>query len=121
MANRSSSNLLASYASLDNFSRLIQDHLITPPMYNLIFRNKQGLIYNADIIPFSKNIWNENPMQFCLEQYSNKDFFPIILICNDLGSLYQFRLENLPFGIISPLESTILKILDTIIPKVERY
>lgn len=121
MEQRSSSNLLTSYDNLDNFVRTLQDHLITPPMYNFIFRNKQGLIYNADIIPFSKNIWNENPMQFCLEQYSNKDYFPIILICNDLGSIYQFRLENLSFGIISPLDKTIMKILNTAPLDVEKY
>lgn len=111
MANRSSSNLQRYYTSLDNFVRLLQDHLITPPMYNIIFRNKQGLIYNADIIPFKKNIWNQNPMQFCLEQYDNPNYFPIILICNTLGSIYEFTFENLENGIISPLQNTITRIL----------
>ena len=120
MQQRSSSNLITSYKQLDNFVRIVQDHLITPPMYNLIFRNKRGLMYGADIIQFTKNIWNQNPMQFCLEQYSNKDYFPIILICNNLSSIYEFTLENLPTGIISPLQETIVRILDTM-PFGERY
>lgn len=121
MNNRSTSNLSTYYKELDNFTRLLFDHLINPPMYNIIFKNKQGLLYNADIIPFNKNVWNQNPMQFCLEQYDKVHYYPIILICNNLLSIYEFTSANLENGILAPLKNTIFRILDVLPPTEMRY
>ena len=121
MKNRSSSNLLQYYKQFSNFERTLNDHLISPPMINIIFKNKQGLNYNADLISFSKNVWNQNPMQFCLDYYNNAQYYPIILICNTLNSMYEFTLNNLKNGIISPLKDDIIRILNFPSPTDMRY
>lgn len=108
---RSSSNLQTFYYTLNNNIKRLHDHLICPPMYNHIFKNKRGLLYNADLIPFRRNAWSENPMLFCMEQYDNQHYYPIILICNNLGSIYNFTSDNLPRGILSPLQDTIERII----------
>ena len=57
---RSTSNVQQYYSMMSNSIKRLHDHLISPPMYNQIFKNKQGLLYKADIIPFKKTIWNQN-------------------------------------------------------------
>ena len=110
---RSSSNLQNFYLTLSNNIKQLHNHLVSPPMLSYIFKNKQGLLYNADIIQFKKNSWNQNPMLFCHEQYDSQHYYPIILICNNLGSIYEFNSSNLSNGIISPLIDTIEDIIST--------
>lgn len=118
---RSTSNVHNYYLTLPNITKRLHQHLISPPMLNLLFRNKQGLLYNADLIPFKKNTWNENPMQFCIEQYTNQHLFPVILVCNNIGTIYDFNSDTLSQGIWAPLIDTINRII--IIPPLteERY
>lgn len=118
---RSSSNVLIQEKNVDNLVRRMKEHLISPPMYNVIFKNKQGLLHNADRIQFKKNIWNENPMQFCLEQYKNQYYYPIILICNNLGSIYEFTADNLKRGILAPLGENIGRLVLVSLPTDMRY
>ena len=118
---RSTSNVQLYYSMMSNSIKRLHDHLISPPMYNQIFKNKQGLLYKADIIPFKKTIWNQNPMLFCIEQYKDQHLFPIILICNDIGTIYDFTSANLSMGIKSPLIDNINKIISVKPTTDERY
>lgn len=118
---RSRSNLLYYYNTLSNDIKRLHEHLISPPMLNYIFKNKDALKYNADIIPFRYNTWNENPMIFCIDQYNNQQYFPVILICNNLGSIYEFTSDNLPYGITAPLIDTLQRIINVKPLTKERY
>lgn len=118
---RSSSNVLIQERAGDNIIRRMKEHLVSPPFFNIIFKNKLGLIYDAEKIQFTKNIWNQNPMQFCSDHYNNQYYYPIVLICNNLGSIYEFTQDNLKKGIIAPTIQNINDIVQVPLPTTMRY
>ena len=78
---------------------------------NLFYQNKSGLVLSADIIKFNIDKWDSNPMMFCEDYYSVQYLYPIILVCNTLGSIYDFILDNLRNGIVAPKLPEIIKVL----------
>ncbi len=76
-----------------------------------IFENKffvyiDTLRYDADIVKFNKNKWENNTLQFCQDEYDDQYLYPIIHLINSIGTLYEFNNERLPI-IIKPKISTI--------------
>ena len=111
---RTTSNLLLHYNSLPGSARTILPQMVKTPMTNNIFKNKQGFILNSNLVKFDIDSWKHNPQLFCKDYYSDQYLYPIILICNNLGSIYEFTKENLNKGIIAPYKKVIYNILGQI-------
>lgn len=90
----------------------IQFEFAKPLFRNIFYRNKKALISNAEKIKFSKDIWELNPRQFCLDIYSETLFDKIILLVNNLKSSFEFKRDFFKDNIIlAPKVESILKIL----------
>lgn len=111
---RTSSNLLIHGKSLPGSNRTISYQMINTPFSNAIFKNKQGFILNSKTVPFDNDTWKYNPQLFCKDQYDDQYLYPIILIVNNLGSIYEFNKERLINGIITPFKKSIFRILSQI-------
>lgn len=81
------------------------------PHTNIFFKNKKGLIFNSISMQFDNATWNHNPLQFCEDHYGNQYWYPILLLVNDLSSLYQFNVSVLNNKFIVPNEDYIIKLL----------
>jgi hypothetical protein len=82
------------------------------PFYsNLFYKNKDGLVLTADRVKFNMDKWYCNPLLFCEDYYSIQYLYPVILLCNSLGTVYDFTQSNLKDGIISPSLSEINRVL----------
>ena len=77
--------------NLSGNARTVFDEFSKNPNINVFFKNKHGLIFNAETIKFDNLKWNYNPLQFCSEHYGEQYLYPIILLVNDLSSMYQFN------------------------------
>ena len=117
---RTTSNLSLYYESLPGAARAIIPQFTKSPMTNSLFRNKQGFILNSKVVKFNVDSWKYNPQLFCKEYYSDQYFYPIILMVNNLGSIYQFNKEILIDGIIAPDKDVIMRILSQI-KTIEEY
>lgn len=95
-----SCNLLTT--SSNQLANLIISEFTKSIHNNIFYRNRQGLIYNSVTVDFSNDKWNCNPRLFCNDQYGEQLYYPIILLCNDFGSMYEFKKVNLINGIITP-------------------
>ena len=81
------------------------------PIYeNLFFINKKGLISNSKYIDF-KAKWEYNPLQFSQDIYKEQYVYPVILLCNNIGSLHDFTSENLDNKVLSPDLKNIISII----------
>lgn len=115
---RSSSNLDRYYLSIPSNARNILNEFGNSPHSNLIFKNKKGLIYHAELVDFDDNSWNFNPQKFCVDHYGSQFYYPIILVCNELKSIFQFNTKNIKGKIIAPQAQTIASVLTFEKPKV---
>ena len=106
-----SSNLLYQY-SLNSSFQTIYNVMSFTPMSNLFFKNKKGLIFDAKVVQFTSEKWRYNPQLFCQDQYGSQHYYPIILIVNNIGSIYEFTKDTLLDGIVTPLLSTITKVIN---------
>ncbi len=109
---RTSANLLKSNNAIPQTSKVLAQKMTSSPMLNSIFQNKQGLIETSKSIPFNTNKWNYNPQQFSFDQYENQYYYPVILIVNNIGSIYDFYMTNFPNGIITPEISLMQNIIN---------
>lgn len=110
---RSTSNVISYYNTLPISAKVINYELANTPFSNQIFRNRKVLIQKAVRVRFSEDSWKQNPQLFCEQYYTDQYYYPVILICNGLGSIYQFTKDNLPNGIIAPERSVIGQLLST--------
>lgn len=60
-----SSNLITSYNSIDNISKIIYDEFSKDIFENIFFINLSYLQNNSINISFNKAIWNLRPEIFC--------------------------------------------------------
>jgi len=77
---------------------------------NRFFKNKSYLISNSKSIAF-ESTWNLNPQQFCLDTYDIYEIYPIILLVNNVNSMFEFKVENITNKIIAPTIYTIFNLL----------
>lgn len=92
-------------------SRQVFTEFSKNPHINIFYKNKKGLIFNSAVMQFDNAKWNYNPLQFCEDHYSKQYLYPILLLVNDLASLYQFNLTVLNNKFIVPNEDYIMKLL----------
>jgi len=80
---------------------------------NIFSRNRESLLLDAAIVKFQKDSWKMRPDIFCLEYYKEPYFHPVVLLANNLGSVFSFQPENLINGvIIAPTKTKIIKLLN---------
>lgn len=100
------SNLKFHFLNQSPISKIVIQEFNKPLFENKFFLYIDTLRYDADIVKFSKNKWENNTLQFCQDEYSDQYLFPIIHLANSINTIYEFNSENLPI-IIKPKLSTI--------------
>ena len=91
---------------LEEFKKPIND--------NVFYINFEILRTDSDLIEFNNSLWNMRPDVFCQDYYNQNEYYPIILLVNNISSIFLFNGENLEGEvIISPYENTILKVLNS--------
>ena len=79
---------------------------------NIFFKNMDGLLSNANKISFNKPNWEQNPKQFCIDQYNEANLYKLILLVNNIQSLFAFKSSNfINTQIYAPRISDIYKVL----------
>lgn len=110
----SKTNILTLYSHVMPETKQIIFEFNKPLFENKFFQNKAGLIYNSIQIANFKNAWIQKPQQFAFEQYGNQAYYHIILLVNEISSIFKFDKPNLKTGsIIAPTKKTIQQILGT--------
>lgn len=84
----------------------------TKPIFeNIFYKNKEFLLVNSKKYKFDKEIWIQNPQAFSLEMYGDHNYYRIILLVNNIGSIIQFKPSHIRNDyIIVPLEKNITRI-----------
>lgn len=77
---------------------------------NRFFKCKDYLVSNSDLVSM-QSTWNLNPQQFCLDHYKIIELYPIILLVNNLNSMFEFKTENITNKIIAPTTIAIYNLL----------
>lgn len=97
--------------TLSGNAQTVFDEFAKNPNINVFFKNKQGLIFNAETIKFDNLKWNYNPMQFCADHYDEQYLYPIILLVNDLSSMYLFNNVELNNYFLAPTLEFIMALI----------
>lgn len=94
-----SSKILSSYETQNQMIKVIQNEFDKDLFENMFYKNLHILQFeeNYNIIPFKKHSWNQNPAQFCYDEYGDgfSDLYNIILLCNNVSSFFEFTFDNL--------------------------
>lgn len=111
-----STNLQYSFSTDVNFDvRKVLREFSKSIYNNTFFRNKDALINNADLVDFTKDAWTSYPLQFCQDHYQHQYLYPVILLVNNIGSMFDFKQDNLLNGqIIAPKIKNIIAVLSNI-------
>jgi hypothetical protein len=105
-------NLITELSIKTTNSFLIDEEFSKNILDNIFFKNINGLRMNSDLITFNSDLWEQNPKQFCLDYYKSSDFYKIILLVNDIPSIFSFKRNNFKdFKIYAPIENDIFKLL----------
>lgn len=106
------SNTLVIYKQKHKNIQYIINEFSKPLFLNKFYINKDGLIYNSDTISTFREVWKQNPQKLAMEYYDEIEYYRIILLVNNIPSIFAFDAKNLKNGhIIVPKKNTILKIL----------
>jgi hypothetical protein len=74
--------------------------------------NKKYLLQNSSNVEFNKDIWIMRPEFFCAEHYGHPFLFPVILLVNNLKSIFEFKPVNVIDNHIKvPKINSVIKIL----------
>lgn len=115
MSTRSSSNVLTGFNSITQMERYVFSEFIKTCHSNIFWVNKKGLIYQSTTYDFDNSKWDKNPLQFCKDKYSGKQYiYPIILMVNNIDCAFSFQKDNLPNGIITPDVTVISRLTEFI-------
>ena len=79
---------------------------------NVFWQNRFALIDGCKLVDFKRDKWTYYPLLFCQEYYNEQYIYPVILLINNLGSMFDFTRDNLENNKIkAPEYNKILKIL----------
>ena len=82
---------------------------------NVFIINKDILLLNCDLINFNKGSWNMRPEYFSLDHYKHSFVYPVVLLANNLKSIFEFTQSNIRDNyIIAPKLTTITNLLTLI-------
>lgn len=80
---------------------------------NVFYINKDYLLLNCNLVKFSKESWKMRPNVFCSDYYEITSISSVILMSNNLKSIFEFLPENLKnHYIIAPKKYAINKVLN---------
>jgi hypothetical protein len=86
-----------------------------PISENRFLINYEYLIKDYNKVPFSKDVWNMRPDFFCAEYYDHPFFYPVILLSNNLKTIFEFTHTKLKYNIIAPKIENVIMILSSYI------
>lgn len=79
---------------------------------NVFFKNLEGLKEKSEIVLFNNPKWEQNPKIFCLDKYDEAGYYKVILMINNIPSMFSFKSENFKdFKIYAPVRREMLKVL----------
>lgn len=106
------SNLLNSNNSSYEANIIISE-FSKPIFLNKFFINKDFLLKNSETVIFNKDKWFHRVEKFCLDKYEEHNYYPIILMMNNLGSRFAFHPRNIstPY-IIAPKKTAIITVMN---------
>jgi hypothetical protein len=79
---------------------------------NRFFVNKEYLLQMSTNVEFNKDVWIMRPEYFCADYYGHPFLSPIILLTNNLKSMFEFIPENVSKNYIkAPAINTVINIL----------
>jgi uncharacterized hydantoinase/oxoprolinase family protein len=106
------SNTLVNYKTKHKNIQYIINEFDKPLFLNKFYINREGLIYNSDIIKTFREVWKQNPQRLALEFYNEFEFYKIILLVNNIPSVFAFDAVNLKNRhVLVPKKNTILQII----------
>ena len=95
-----------------NIKRILKEFK-KPIHENTFFINLDLLRKDSKFINFTESRWKMRPEVFCLDFYNEHNYYPIILLVNNISTIFEFKIENLDQRIIiAPYEETIIKVLN---------
>lgn len=69
-------------------------------MENVFFRNYDYLVRVSKNVPFSQDTWNLRPFIFCKDYYEEPYIYPVILLTNNIPTMFEFVSSNFENGMI---------------------
>lgn len=82
---------------------------------NKFFRNYDHLLNDSEFVKFSKDNWIFKPYNFCKDYYEEPYFYPVVLLINNIGSMFDFKQENFINNfIIAPRKSAIIYVMSLV-------
>lgn len=101
------------YNSISTTDNLILNEFLKDINDNVFIKNKKFLTMSSltrKIIFDSK--WNQNPQQFCTDFYKSQYFYPVILLINNIPTVFDFTSKSFETRpIITPSAKDILQLL----------
>lgn len=96
-----------------NIKRVLKE--FNKPIHeNIFFCNIEMLRLNSKLILFNSLKWKMRPDMFCQMHYNEHQLYPVILLVNNISTLFKFVADNLEDRvIIAPYETTITKVLNS--------
>ncbi len=83
-----------------------------PIVNNVFFNNLEILQTNSDLILFDNDRWFMRPEVFCKDQYSEPYFYQVILLVNNIKTIFEFVPENFVERIIiAPYRKDIIRLI----------
>ena len=83
-----------------------------PIHQNVFFNNIEILQDNSDYILFNVEKWYMRPEVFCSDQYKEPYFYQIIMVVNNIKSIFEFVPDNfIDRIIIAPYRNQVLSLL----------
>lgn len=106
------SNLKTHFENLSYDSAKILSEFKNSIHYNRFFNNLEYLNENATFVKFNSYNWNMRPDIFCNDHYKDSNLFPIILLVNNVGTIFDFMPDKFfQETIIAPNKNSIIKVL----------
>lgn len=107
-----SSDIYKDYLSKPSLVKNIFTEFTKTFFVNTFHSNSDLLFDNSKLINFNRDLWRLRPDVFCRDYYNQYEFYPIILLVNNIPSRFCFDETHLPNGIIiAPLKDNIEKII----------
>jgi hypothetical protein len=79
---------------------------------NVFFNNLEILQQDSEFILFNVEKWNMRPEVFCQDKYNESHFYQVILLVNNIKSIFDFIPDNFVDRIIlAPKYQQIIKLL----------
>jgi hypothetical protein len=114
---------------MEQTSNLQDFYLIQPTDYIAIFEefnkpitenrfliNYDYLLDDCNNIDFSKDVWIMKPEYFCADHYNHPFVYPVILLANNLKSIFEFKPNKfIDNKIAAPKINKIIKVLSSYI------